>query len=210
MRNHAQALERLAARISRAIDSAIAALERSRRAQTAAVAATAACVAMILLVAMAGANRARERWSATADVIATAQWTEPGAPLTAENTRVVTVPVALLPDDVLTSLPASASYRLGLAPNTPLTESMISGASPADLVPQGWRVVAMAPDVSTPAVAPGDTVDVVSSDQTLVAGAIVTAAATETTGPSIAVPQEAAAIVATAARNGDASLVLAS
>ncbi|NCX05540.1 MAG: hypothetical protein EBW68_07145, partial [Actinobacteria bacterium] len=59
-----------------------------------------------------------------------------------------------------------------------------------------------------PTVIAGDHVDVVTADTVIAAGALVIEVS-PTNGITIAVPAESAAVVATASRNGDASLVLA-
>jgi hypothetical protein len=75
-------------------------------------------------------------------------------------------------------------------------------------IPSGWRGVAMPTDLVAPTVIAGDHVDVVSADTVITAGALVIEVS-PTNGITIAVPAESAAVVATASRNGDASLVLA-
>ena len=66
----------------------------------------------------------------------------------------------------------------------------------------------MPTDLVAPTVIAGDHVDVVSADAVIAAGALVIEVSA-TNGITIAVPAESAAVVATASRNGDASLVLA-
>lgn len=195
--------------LSEALEHAIQSLQTVRRTQTVAVVACAVLVSVLLLASFSSARSARNKWDTTATVLVTTGWTDAGDTLGPGDTRTVPVPVALLADDALDSAPNGASLRIGLAPNTVLTESMIVAAAGTVPVPDGWRVVAMGADVTAPSLAPGDRVDVVSADRVLAADAIVTAAATETQGPSVAVPQETSAVVATAARDGLASLVLA-
>lgn len=195
--------------LSVAVHCGIASLQTVRRAQTIAVVVCAVLVSATLVSVMASARSARDKWATTAVVLVTTGWTSSGDALGANNTRVVNVPLALLADDALSVVPAGATLRVGLAPNTAVTESMIVAAAGTVQVPDGWRVVSMGADVTAPVLVPGDRVDVVSADKVLAAGAIVTAAATEAQGPAVAVPQDAAAVVATAARDGLASLVLA-
>lgn len=66
----------------------------------------------------------------------------------------------------------------------------------------------MPTDLVAPTVIAGNHVDVVSADTIIAAGALVIEVS-PSNGITIAVPAEYAAIVATASRAGDASLVLA-
>ena len=75
------------------------------------------------------------------------------------------------------------------------------------VIPEEWRVVALPRDVISPNVEPGDTVDVVSQSHVIAGGALVVSSPTESDGASVAVPSDTAATVATAAQNGDISMV---
>ena len=77
----------------------------------------------------------------------------------------------------------------------------------ADVVPGGWRVVALPRDIIAPGVSRGDRVDLVANSETVAGGAIVVTAATETEGITVAVPPQAAPVVATAAQAGDISVL---
>ena len=74
-------------------------------------------------------------------------------------------------------------------------------------VPVDWRVVALPRDVIAPHLSPGDRVDVVSRAQVIAGDAVVVNPPTETDGVVVAVPPDAAALVATSAREGDVSVV---
>lgn len=184
-------------------------LQTVRRAQTLAVLACSGLASLVLLSTFASARGARDKWDLTTRVVVTSRWVGAGEPLGAHNTRSIEIPSALLADDALAAVPAGASLRVDLAPNTALSDSMIVAAAGTVAVPDDWRVVAMGVDVTAPVLVPGDRVDVVSADKVLAAGAIVTVAATDAQGPAVAVPRDVAAVVATAARDGLASLVLA-
>ena len=133
-----------------------------------------------------------------------------GESVTSENTRVIALPAALAPVDSLSAPPVGATVRLAVQEGTPLTSSMLVVDASTPAVPYGWRVVAMPVDVAAPAIVPGDMVDVVAMDAVVAAGALVISAGDDTIGPTIAVPQDVAASVATSAGTGEASLVLAS
>lgn len=196
--------------ISSALDRLVGALQVKRRAQTVAVIVAAAVAALLVLVLSVRASSAAHRWNAGATLVVASRDLESGERLSEDNTRTITLPVALAPADLLPSAPDGASIRLSLAGGTPITASMIDTSGTNVPVPDGWRVVAMPADVASPAVVPGDRVDVVSMDAVVAAGALVVSGGDDRTGPNIAVPQEVAAVVATAARTGDASLVRAS
>lgn len=202
-------LRRANAVLAGLLDRIIASLHVQRRAQTVAVVCVSAVVTALVAATYMQFNRARDAWGATARVVIASRPLDTGEPISADNTQLVDVPVGLMADDALESVPAGATMRIGVGTSTLITESMVTGADQSVGVPDGWRVVAMAIDVTAPALVPGDTIDVVSTDSVLASGAIVIAAATDSQGPSIAVPQDVAAVVATAAREGTASLVLA-
>jgi hypothetical protein len=98
--------------------------------------------------------------------------------------------------------------RIALSSSTAISASMILLDNARFQIPSGWRGVAMPTDLVAPTVIAGDHVDVVSADTVITAGALVIEVS-PTNGITIAVPAESAAVVATASRNGDASLVLA-
>lgn len=75
------------------------------------------------------------------------------------------------------------------------------------MVPAGWRIVALPRDLITPDVAPGDVVDVVSQSVVIAAQAVIVTPPTDTTGATVSVAPADAATVATAAQNGDISVV---
>ena len=202
-------LRRANAVLAALLDRTIELLHVQRRAQTVAVVSVAALVTLMVGAMFLQFQRARDAWGATAQAVIASRLLETGEMLSADNTQLVDVPVGLIADDALESVPAGATVRIGVETNTLITASMVSGVDQSIEVPEGWRIVAMAIDVTAPTLVPGDTVDVVSTDSVLASGAIVIAPATDTQGPSIAVPQDAAAVVATAAREGTASLVLA-
>lgn len=203
-------LRRANASLATTLDVVVTMLQTRRRAQTVAVVGASCACALVMIVAVARANAARDSWQLTGTVLVTTRWVDAGEPITVDNVGLIEVPGALVADDALGEIPVGATLRVALAPRTFLTESMVAGASQTIDIPDGWRVVAMGVDVTAPALSPGDRVDVVSADQVLASGAFVTSSATDSQGPSVAVPQEVAAVVATAARLGEASLVLAS
>lgn len=196
--------------LATALDRLIGALQVKRRTQTVAVIVAALLAAVSLLSLSLRASSAARRWTEGTTLIVASRALQTGEQLSADNIRTITLPVALAPADMLPSAPAGARIRIAVTDGTPVTASMIDTDAPAIPVPEGWRVVAMPVDVASPAIAPGDHVDVVSMDAVVAAGALVLSAGDTKYGPTIAVPQDAAAVVATAAGTGDASLVKAS
>jgi Flp pilus assembly protein CpaB len=192
------------------LDRLVRSLQVKRRSQTAAVVCVAVTVSVLVASTISGARHARSSWGTTATVVVSTRFIEPGEMLDGTNTQSIVAPIGVIPDDALDSIPSDATVRTQLSYNTIISQWMISGSNRTPDIPKDWRVVAMPVDVTAPLVAPGDTVDVVSTDAVLAAGAIVVSEATDTQGPSVAVPRDVAPLVATAARDGVASLILAS
>jgi hypothetical protein len=131
-----------------------------------------------------------------------------GEELTSANTTRVELPMAIIAADALTTIPRNARVRIAVENRTALTTSLISVNGERIALPTGWRGIALPTDLMAPQVRAGDHVDVISADLVVAANALVIEVSTRN-GVTIGVPAESAAIVATAIRAGDASLVIA-
>jgi Flp pilus assembly protein CpaB len=186
----------------------IRALQIQRRAQLIAVLVVSVVIGYLVARTVHSTRATQHQWASQTSVLVTTNNVAAGESLTNANTHRVALPLAIQPPDALTEIPANARMRLALSSRTALTSSMIIRDNARIQIPSGWRGVAMPTDLVAPTVIAGDHVDVVTADTVIAAGALVIEVS-PTNGITIAVPAESAAVVATASRNGDASLVLA-
>ena len=186
----------------------IRALQIQRRAQLIAVLVVSVVIGFLVARTVHLTRASQHQWTSHTSVLVTTNNVAAGESLTNTNTHRVALPLAIQPPDALTEIPTNARMRLALSSHTALSASMILRDNTRIQIPSGWRGVAMPTDLVSPTVIAGDNVDVVSADTVIAAGALVIEVS-PTNGITIAVPAESAAVVATASRNGDASLVLA-
>jgi Flp pilus assembly protein CpaB len=186
----------------------IRALQIQRRAQLIAVLVISILIGFLVARTVHATRTSQHQWTSQTSILVTTNNVAAGESLTNANTHRVALPLAIQPPDALTEIPTNARMRLALSSRTALTSSMILRDNARIQIPSGWRGVAMPTDLVAPTVIVGDHVDVVSADAVIAAGALVIEVSAKN-GITIAVPAESAAVVATASRNGDASLVLA-
>ena len=186
----------------------IRALQIQRRAQLIAVLIVSVVIGFLVARTVHATRISQHQWTSQTSILVTTNNVAAGESLTNANTHRIALPLAIQPPDALTEIPTNARMRLALSSRTALTSSMIIRDNARIQIPSGWRGVAMPTDLVAPTVIAGDHVDVVTADTVIAAGALVMEVS-PTNGITIAVPAESAAVVATASRNGDASLVLA-
>ena len=190
------------------LNAVIRALQIQRRAQLIAVLVVSVVIGFLVARTMHSTRAIQRQWASQVSVLVTSRNIAAGESLTNANTHRIALPLAIQPPDSLTKIPTDARVRIALTSRTALSTSMILGDNARIQIPSGWRGVAMPADLVAPTVIAGDHVDVVTADTVIAAGALVIEVS-PTNGITIAVPAESAAVVATASRNGDASLVLA-
>jgi Flp pilus assembly protein CpaB len=186
----------------------IRALQIQRRVQLIAVLIVSILIGFFVARTVHSTRATQHQWTSQTSVLVTSRNLAAGESLTNENTQYVALPLAIQPHQALTKIPADARTRIALSSRTALSTSMIIRDNARIQIPSGWRGVAMPTDLVAPTVIAGDHVDVVTADTVIAAGALVIEVS-PTNGITIAVPAESSAVVATASRNGDASLVLA-
>ena len=186
----------------------IRALQIQRRVQLIAVLVASILIGFFVARTVHSTRATQHQWTSKVSILVTSRNLAAGESLTNENTQYVALPLAIQPHQALTKIPADARTRIALSSRTALSTAMIIRDNARIQIPSGWRGVAMPTDLVTPTVIAGDRVDVVSADAVIAAGALVIEVS-PTNGITIAVPAESAALVATASRNGDAALVLA-
>ena len=190
------------------LNALIRALQIQRRAQLIAVLVVSIVIGFFVARTVHSTRAAQRQWTSQTSVLVTSRNLAAGESLTDANTHHVALPLAIQPQAALTKIPDNARTRIALSSRTALSTSMIIRDNARIQIPSGWRGVAMPTDLVAPTVIVGDHVDVVSADAVIAAGALVIEVSAKN-GITIAVPAESAAVVATASRNGDASLVLA-
>ena len=190
------------------LNALIRALQIQRRVQLIAVLAVSMVIGFLVARTVLSTRTSQHQWTSQTSILVTSSNLATGESLTNANTHRVALPLAIQPADALTKIPTNARTRIALSSRTALTSSMIIRDNARIQIPSGWRGVAMPTDLVAPTVIVGDHVDVVSADAVIAAGALVIELSSNN-GITIAVPAESAAVVATASRNGDASLVLA-
>ncbi len=186
----------------------IRALQIQRRAQLIAVLVASILIGFFVARTVHSTRTSQLQWTSQTSVLVTSRNLAAGESLTNANTHRVALPLAIQPHEALTKIPTDARTRIALSSRTALSTSMIILDNARIQIPSGWRGVAMPTDLVAPTVIAGDHVDVVSADTVIAAGALVIEVS-PANGITIAVPAESSAVVATASRNGDASLVLA-
>ena len=186
----------------------IRALQIQRRAQIIAILVVSVVIGFLVARTVHSTRATQHQWASQVSILVTSGNVAAGESLTSTNTHRVALPLAIQPHDALTEIPSNARTRIALSSHTALSTSLIIRDNARIQIPSGWRGVAMPTDLVAPTVIAGDHVDVVTADTVIAAGALVIEVS-PTNGITIAVSAESAAVVATASRNGDASLVLA-
>lgn len=159
--------------------------------------------------AVVGVHSLQRRWTTEMAVIVVSERVDAGQPITATNTSSVRLPTQIIPVGAIRSLPPGSRAAITLEPRTPLTSSMIRAERSRIAVPVGWRGIALPADLIAPSVAVGDRVDIVAGGSIVAAGAVVIGVGSDLP-ITVAVPSDIAATVATAARLGEATLIVSS
>jgi hypothetical protein len=177
-------------------------LVRHRRVHWALVACLALAAGTIVVQHGREVDQALASWGTTSEVWVADRSVEPGQLLVA---RAAGVPQAVVPVGALSAPPPAGSLAAQhLSDGEIVTVHDVAGG-PGDLVPVGWRTVAVGVDERSLVVAVGDPVDVAADGALLASGGRVV-----TVGPSsvaVAVPADVAAAVAASALEGRAVLL---
>ena len=183
-------------------------LQVERRAQLVASLLLSVFIGAFVTTITHSASVEREQWVSHVKVRVTNAPVSLGDEITNTNTDVIDLPEATIADDAISAIPQGARARVSLQPHTPLSTSLLLLDGSAVAIPRGWRGIAMPSDLIVPNVNAGDHVDVIAGDAVVAEGALVVSAS-RNEGITIAVPAAQSPIVASAARVGDISLVLA-
>jgi Flp pilus assembly protein CpaB len=181
------------------VHRSISALERQRRVQIVVSIVVSVLCTSVFAESVVTARTQRDKWSSTVSVLVLTSDVAPNEYLTVANTKMVTLPEALIPTDALTTLPVRRQIRVALTANTPLSQSLLIPSSESIAIPVGWRIIALPPDIITPQLTPGDNVDVIIGNEVIAADSVVIALKPFT----LALPAEAIPAVTVATRVGD-------
>jgi hypothetical protein len=143
------------------VHRAISALEQQRRVQIVVALSVSVICASVLAESVTAARAEREKWLSDVSVIVLSTDVVANTLLTKANTKITTMPLALIPTDALHALPPDTRTRLTLSANTPLSSSLVIPSSESIAIPSKWRVIALPHDTPTPRLTPGDRVDVI-------------------------------------------------
>jgi len=189
------------------------ALARWRRSSivSLAVALSAAGVAGTLTMQLlTSATAARDRWGAVVEVTVLVDDLRPGDVIEAGDLTTDRRPAHLVPSSALDADEAVGRVAIApLVPGEPVIEARVS----SDLVPAGWRAIAIPPPASGghPDVLAGDAVEVLdvgAADSLSAAEGIVVGVRPDDGMVTVAVPRDVAGRVAYAAVAGSAVLAL--
>ena len=177
----------------------ISALERKRKVQIVVAIAISIVCASVVAESISTARSQRTKWSSNVSVVVLTKNVTANERLTSDNTKIVTLPEAVVASDALTALPARATTRVALTANTPLSQSLLVPTSESIDIPSGWRIIALPPDIVTPPLSTGDTVDVITGNTVIAQGSVVTSVKPL----ALALPAEALPAFTAASRVGD-------
>ena len=199
MKRARQFLQAAGQQFSTMVHRCVSLLERERRAQLTVVVAVSLVIAAVVTESVMSTRHERRRWTSEVSVVVLTASVRAGERLGVANTTTVSVPRALLADDALLTLPPRTHARIALGANTALTSSLTIPAAEAVVIPVGWRVIALPPDITTPQLTPGDRVDIIIGDTVITTDSIVVSIAPFT----LALPAEVIPSVTVATRVGD-------
>jgi hypothetical protein len=191
----------------RFVDKFTHTLESRRKMQLFFVTLAAFAIALYVVTLERHAQQARNQWGDSTQVVLALHQLNDGDLLSDSNTRLVTFPRSLVALGALNSVVPGTHVVRAVGANAIVTNLDTEASTSA--IPLGWRVVAFPLDLVTPELHAGDHVDVIASGTTIAHDVVVTVSPTNDRGAEIAVPSDVAALVAGAAANGDASLVIA-
>jgi flagella basal body P-ring formation protein FlgA len=180
-------------------------LQRDTRRQRIASAALATLAALAFLLVLLDLRATTDALGARATVYVAVGELRPGDTITAARVRAVEQPSSFLPPTALDTSPVGSTARQHIAPGEHLTSTNVH-AQADDHVPAGWRVVAVTARAALPPLAAGAYVDVIARAEVLVSGAVVVSVHDDGRSAMVAVPASTAAVVATEAALGEATL----
>jgi hypothetical protein len=133
-----------------------------------------------------------------------------GEPITLDNTHEFTMPTQFVLPSTLTSLPDVLTATSLITQGDVISTQNSSAPDKASIVPAGMRAVSIVPRVAMPPLTPGTIVDIIAHGKIIAAQGIVLSTLPDDVGVVVAVSEQVAPLVASAAAIGEAAIVLAS
>jgi len=187
------------------------ALCRNNRRRQQVITGLVCCASLTFFVTISRMQSATRSLGATVVVLVASHNIEPGDAITSQLfitrtfVRSAVAPTAL--HTVQIGLVAQQRISVGEL----LTSTNIGANTSTQIqLPVGFRSVAIVPPAALPPMHVGDHVDIIANGVVLAADALVLSLIENTSGVIVAVPAEVAAVVASAAAIGDATLVVSS
>ena len=180
-------------------------LQRDTRRQRIASVTLAAVAALAFLLVLLDLRATSAALGTRTTAYVAASELRPGDTITTAQVRVVEHPSSFLPPTALHASPVGKTARQHIAPGEHLTSTNVHEQAD-DHVPHGWRVVAVTARAALPPLTAGAHVDVIARAEVLVSGAVVVSVQIDGRSAMVAVPASAAAVVATEAALGEATL----
>ena len=180
-------------------------LQRDTRRQRIVSIVLTVAAALVYLVAVVNLQRTNTALGARSLVYIAVNEVRPGDTLTAAMVHLAEHPRAFIPPTALTETPLGKTARQHVMPGEHFTSTNVHATSEHH-VPPGWRIVAITVRAALPPLEAGAHVDVIARAEVLVAGAIVVSVGEAGRAAMIAVPAASAALVATEAALGEATL----
>jgi len=180
-------------------------LQRDTKRQRIASVACATVAASTFGLALVNVHRTNTALGTRVVTYVAARELRPGDTITDHGITRVEQPSAFLPPTALADSPIGRTARQHVMPGEVLTSTNVH-ADGQHHVPNGWRVVAITARSTMPPLHAGARVDVIARAVVLVTDAIVVSVGDANRSAMIAVPSAFAAVVATEAALGEATL----
>jgi hypothetical protein len=133
-----------------------------------------------------------------------------GEPITLTNTQEFTMPTQFVLPSTLTSLPDVLTATSLITQGDVISTQNSSAPDEASIIPIGMRAVSIVPRVAMPPLTPGTIVDIIANGKIIAAQGVVLSTLPDDVGVVVAVSEQDAPLVASAAAIGEAAIVLSS
>lgn len=189
---------------------AYSSLCRSRRIQLATISTLAAIGGLIYALSVMQLQQQRSLLGDYIMVRLAATDITIGEPITLSNTQEFTMPMQFVLPSTLTSLPDVLTATSLIMQGDVISTQNSSAPDETSIVPVGMRAVSIVPRVAMPPLTPGTIVDIIANGKIIAAQGVVLSTLPDDVGVVVAVSEQVAPLVASAAAIGEAAIVLSS
>ena len=183
---------------------------RSRRIQLATISTLAAIGALIYALTVMQLQQQRSLLGEYIMVRLAATDIAIGEPITLSNTQEFTMPTQFVLPSTLTSLPDVLTATSLITQGDVISTQNSSAPDETSIIPVGMRAVSIVPRVAMPPLTPGTIVDISANGKIIAAQGVVLSTLPDDVGVVVAVSEQVAPLVASAAAIGEAAIVLSS